>query len=137
MSDMNTVTNAINNCKTLSEISDKDFIDFETGYAYIVAENSKSLKTTQLRKFFGALKKMEQKDSWDEIETDFYLLKPRMAVASGRGNVPKPFLNVIMAAMSKVDNVENDDEKMKNFDKFVKFFEAIVAYHKYLYPRAK
>ena len=137
MSDMNTVTNAINNCKTLSEISDKDFIDFETGYAYIVAENSKSLKTTQLRKFFGALKKMEQKDSWEEIETDFYLLKPRMAVASGRGNVPKQFLNVVMAAMSKVDNVESDDEKMKNFDKFVKFFEAIVAYHKYLYPRAK
>lgn len=137
MSDIKDVTNAINNCKTLSEISDKDFIDFETGYAYIVAENSKSLKTTQMRKFFGALKKMEQKDSWAEIETDFYLLKPRMAVASGRGNVPKSFLNVIMAAMSKVDNVESDDEKMKNFDKFVKFFEAIVAYHKYLYPRAK
>jgi CRISPR-associated protein Csm2 len=95
------------------------------------------LKTTQLRKFFGALKKMEQKDTWAEIETDFYLLKPRMAVASGRGNVPKPFLNVVMAAMSKVDNVESDDEKMVNFDKFVKFFEAIVAYHKYLYPKAK
>ena len=62
MSDINTVTNAINKCKTLSEISDKDFIDFESGYAYIVAENSKSLKTTQLRKFFGALKKMEQKE---------------------------------------------------------------------------
>ena len=33
--------------------------------------------------------------------------------------------------MSKVDNVESDDLKMKNFDIFVKFFEAIVAYHKY------
>lgn len=137
MSDINSVINTIKNCKTLSEIPDKDFLDFETGYAFIVAKESKSLKTTQLRKFFGALKKMEQKDTWAEIETDFYLLKPRMAVASGRGNVPKPFLNVVMAAMSKVDNVESDEEKMVNFDKFVKFFEAIVAYHKYLYPRAK
>lgn len=137
MSDIKEVTNAINNCKTLKEIDNKDFLDFETGYAYIVAENSRNLKTTQLRKFFGALKKMEQKESWAEIETDFYLLKPRMAVSAGRGNVPKTFLNVVMAAMSKVDNVESDEEKMENFDKFVKFFEAIVAYHKYLYPRAK
>lgn len=137
MTDINEVTRTINNCKTLNEIDNKDFLDFETGFAYIVAENSRGLKTTQLRKFFGALKKMEQKDTWDEIETEFYLLKPRMAVSSGRGNVPKPFLNVIMAAMSKVDNVESNDEKMENFDKFVKFFEAIVAYHKYLYPRAK
>jgi CRISPR-associated protein Csm2 len=137
MSDINDVIQKINACKTLNEIDNKDLIDFETGYAYIVAENSKGLKTTQLRKFFGALKKMEQKESWDEIETDFYLLKPRMAVASGRGHVPKPFLNVVMAAMSKVDNVEEDEEKMENFDKFVKFFEAIVAYHKYLYPKAR
>ena len=137
MSDINSVINTINNCNSLKEIPNKDFIDFETGYAYIVAENSKSLRTTQLRKFFGALKKMEQKNEWGEIETDFYLLKPRMAVASGRGLVPKQFLNVIMATMSKVDNVESDDEKLENFNKFVKFFEAIVAYHKYLYPRAK
>jgi CRISPR-associated protein Csm2 len=137
MPDINSVTNTIKSCKTLSEIPDKDFLDFETGHAYIVAKESKNLKTTQLRKFFGALKKMEQKDTWAEIETDFYLLKPRMAVASGRGNVPKPFLNVVMAAMSKVDNVESDEEKMVNFDKFVKFFEAIVAYHKYLYPKSR
>lgn len=36
-----------------------------------------------------------------------------------------------MAAMAKVDNVADDELKMKNFDMFVKFFEAIVAYHKY------
>ena len=137
MSDIREVINIINNCEMLKEISDKDFLDYETGYAYIVAENSKKLKTTQLRKFFGALKKMEQKTGWSEIETEFYLLKPRMAVATGRDHVPKQFLNVIMAAMSKVDNVESDDLKLENFDKFVKFFEAIVAYHKYLYPKAK
>lgn len=131
MSDINDVINKINACGTLSEINAKDFLDDETGYAHIVAKNSKKLNTTQLRKFFAALKKMEQKESWDEIETEFYLLKPRMAVAVGRENVPRPFYNVVLAAMSKVDNVDDDETKMKNFDIFVKFFEAIVAYHKY------
>ena len=60
-----------------------------------------------------------------------------MAVSTGRGNLPKPFLHVVIAAMAKVDNVEDDEVKMKNFYKFVKFFEAIVAYHKYLYPKSK
>lgn len=131
MSDINDVINKINACNTLSEIKAPDFLNDETGYAHIVAKNSNRLNTTQLRKFFAALKKMEQKETWDEIETEFYLLKPRMAVAVGRKNVPKQFYNVVLAAMSKVDNVEDDETKMKNFDIFVKFFEAIVAYHKY------
>ena len=128
---MNDVINKINSCSSLSEIPVKDFLDAETGYAHIVAKKSKRINTTQLRKFFAALKKMEQKDTWDEIETEFYLLKPRMAVAVGRRNLPKEFYNVIMAAMAKVDNIADDELKMKNFDMFVKFFEAIVAYHKY------
>lgn len=131
MSNINDVIGKINACNTLSEIDVKDFLDAETGYAHIVAKNSKKLNTTQLRKFFAALKKMEQKTTWDEIETEFYLLKPRMAVSVGRKNLPKPFYDVILAAMAKVDNVEEEDLKMKNFDIFVKFFEAIVAYHKY------
>ena len=128
---MNDVINKINSCSSLSEIPVKDFLDAETGYAHIVAKKSKKINTTQLRKFFAALKKMEQKDTWDEIETEFYLLKPRMAVAVGRRNLPKEFYNVIMAAMAKVDNVADDELKMKNFDMFVKFFEEIVAYNKY------
>lgn len=131
MSDINDVIGKINACQTLNEIPTKDFLDAETGYAHIVAKNSKKLNTTQLRKFFAALKKLEQKDTWDEIETEFYLLKPRMAVSVGRKNMPKPFYDVILAAMAKVDNVSDDELKMKNFDIFVKFFEAIVAYHKY------
>lgn len=131
MSDINDVIGKINACNTLSEIPTKDFLDAETGYAHIVAKNSKKLNTTQLRKFFAALKKMEQKSTWGEIETEFYLLKPRMAVSVGRKNLPKPFYDVILAAMAKVDNVSDDELKMKNFDIFVKFFEAIVAYHKY------
>ena len=121
MPDINDVKNKINACKTLSEIPAKDFLDAETGFAHIVAKESvrQNLNTTQLRKFFAALKKMEQKTTWEEIETEFYLLKPRMAVAVGRKNLPKQFYEVVLAAMSKVDNVEDNKTKMKNFDVFI------------------
>lgn len=131
MPNINDVIGKINACQTLSEIPAKDFLDAETGYAHIIIAKNPTLNTTQLRKFFAALKKLEQKDTWDEIETEFYLLKPRMAVSVGRKNLPEPFYNVILAAMAKVDNVADEEVKMKNFDVFVKFFEAIVAYHKY------
>jgi CRISPR type III-A/MTUBE-associated protein Csm2 len=73
---------------------------------------------------------MEQKETWEEIEPEFYLLKPRLAVSAGRKNIPKAFYNLIMATMNKVD-IGDDEEKIKSFKTFVAFFESIVAYHKY------
>ena len=119
----------INNTKMLSEIKAKDYAD-ENGYADTIAKASRDLKTTQLRKFFGAVRLIEQRESWDEIEVEFYLLKPKHAAAKGRGLVPDDFFDVMMALMRKVD-VGDENEKMKNFDTFINFFESIVAYHKY------
>lgn len=119
----------INNTKMLSEIKAKDYAD-ENGYADTIAKASSDLKTTQLRKFFGAVRLIEQRESWDEIEVEFYLLKPKLAAAKGRGLVPDDFFDVMMALMRKVD-VGDENEKMKNFDTFINFFESIVAYHKY------
>lgn len=127
------IINEINQVKMLSDISAKQYAD-ENGYADIIAKNSKKLKTTQLRKFFGAVKLIEQKESWDEIEVDFYLLKPQFAVAKGRKLIPSNFYKIMMALMRKVD-VGSEEEKMKNFDTFVNFFESIVAYHKFHYPK--
>lgn len=125
------ITEKIKSLNKLSDMSVKDFAD-EGGYADIVAKNSRNLKTNQLRKFFSAVRVMEQKEnlSWQEVEAEFYLLKPQLAVASGRKNIPKNFYNLIMAVMRKVD-VGNDDEKLENFKIFIQFFESIVAYHKF------
>ena len=127
--EINNVISKINGLEKLCDMSAKDFAD-EGGYADLVAKSSRNLKTNQLRKFFGAVRLMEQKDTWEEIEPEFYLLKPRLAVSAGRKNIPKQFYNLIMAAMRKVD-VGNEEEKMKSFKTFVSFFEAIVAYHKF------
>lgn len=126
---INEIISKINSLEKLGDMSVKDFADVD-GYADIVAKNSRQLKTNQLRKFFGAVRLMEQKETWEEIEPEFYLLKPRLAVSAGRRNIPKPFYKLVMATMSKVD-IGNEEEKMKNFKTFVEFFESIVAYHKY------
>lgn len=83
----NDVTNRIKSLNQLSDLSIKDIAD-EGGYADKVAKGSKKLKTNQLRKFFGAVRLIEQKTTWDEIEPEFYLLKPKLAVAVGRKTVP-------------------------------------------------
>lgn len=127
--EINNIISKINGLEKLCDMSVKDFADVD-GYADIVAKNSKQLKTNQLRKFFGAVRLMEQKETWEEIEPEFYLLKPRLAVSAGRKNIPKSFYNLIMATMNKVD-IGDDEEKMKSFKTFVAFFESIVAYHKY------
>lgn len=129
---INGVINEIKNCKMLKDIDKRKLFNEEDGFAFIVAkEVNEELNTNQLRKFFGAIRKMEQKNNWNSMEPEFYLLKPRMAVGVGRGNVPKPFFDVIMAAMNKVDVGINKDN-LDNFKVFVEFFEAIVAYNKFI-----
>lgn len=132
--EINEIINKINKLEKLADMSVKDFAD-EGGYADIVAKNPKKLNTNQLRKFFGAVKIIEQKDNltWDEIEPEFYLLKPRLAVSAGRKNIPEDFYNLMMVTMKKVD-IGSEEEKLKGFKNFVDFFEAIVAYHKFHHP---
>ncbi|MDR0981888.1 MAG: type III-A CRISPR-associated protein Csm2 [Culturomica sp.] len=81
------------------------------------------LTTNQLRKFFGEVKR-QQMSGYNE--TDFVLLKPKLAYAVGRtkGNSKiTDFYEVMCAAINSVSNE-------KQFKNFIKIFEAIVAYHK-------
>lgn len=82
------------------------------------------LTTSQIRKFFGEIKR-QQLVGFNE--TDFIMLKPKLAYAVGRtsGQNPKikDFYIVISDAIDKV-------KTPKEFENFIKIFEAIVAYHK-------
>lgn len=125
------IINYIKNLKKLSDLTPKEYADID-GFADIIAgELSKKLNTNQLRKFFGAVRNIEKKKKWEEIEPELYLLKPKLAVSVGRKLIPRGFYEFMKVTMSKIDVGENDEEKLENFDTFVKFLEAIVAYHKY------
>ena len=137
--EISNILKKINELNMLKELNRKTFAD-EGGYADKIASNRslKYLKTTQLRKFFGAIKEMEsnlKEGGWDQVEGDFYLLKPKLANAKGRSLIPIEFYEFMKTCMSKVD-VGSEKDKEENFRRFVEFLEAVVAYHKYYNPRA-
>ena len=88
------------------------------------------LTTTQLRKFFGEVKRQQLK-GYDE--TDFVLLKPKLAYAVGRAKDEHAKINDFYFVIAKaIDCVKasTKEESEKRFKNFIKIFEAIVAYHK-------
>lgn len=91
------------------------------------------LTTSQLRKFFGEVKR-QQMNGYEESE--FVMLKPKLAYAVGRAKANSrkgqhlkivDFNDVIADAIDKVIKSPNKDVA---FDNFISAFEAIVAYHK-------
>lgn len=86
------------------------------------------LTTSQLRKFYGEVKRMQLNGYDDSDNSEFKLLKPKLAYAVGRrqnkDNKIKDLYEIISSAIDQVHN-------KTDFDNFIKMFEAIVAYHKY------
>lgn len=92
------------------------------------------LTTSQLRRFFGNLKKIEADNTFSEVipQTDIIMLIPQLAYAVGRAkNREKDrigdFYQQAKLAIEAIPSA-NNREAFKNF---VKLFEAIVAYHKF------
>ena len=82
------------------------------------------MTTSQLRKFFGEVKRIEMQNEIDF--SDVVMLNPLLAYAVGRDDkktVIKDFQQEISKAISEIKD-------KKDFQNFVKIFEAIVAYHK-------
>ena len=96
-------------------------------------EQAEPLTTSQLRKFFGEVKR-QQMTGYDD--TEFVMLKPKLAYAVGRAKQNgrkgkhqkiEDFYTVMADA---IDKVESCSDKPKAFKNFITAFEAIVAYHK-------
>lgn len=120
-----------------SELNVADFAP-EDGLAYREAKHyGNRLKTSQLRKFFDAIKDIENRvDDVDDIEWDrlrgrFYLLQPKLAYARARDLVPEDFYRLMSTSMQKIRTDDRESFK-EDYERFVRFLEAIVAYHKYV-----
>ena len=89
--------------------------------------NRLKIKTTQIRKFYESLKRIDlesSRKSEDEIRIEVLKLKPILAYAVGRQRNIRPFYEVINEAISRVKGKED-------FKNFVELVKAIVAYHKF------
>ena len=96
--------------------------------------DAEPLTTSQLRKFFGEVKRQQMMKEFNE--TEFTMLKPKLAYAVGRAKLNgkknkaqkiEDFYTVITDA---IDKVLNSSDRPKAFKNFITVFEAIVAYHK-------
>lgn len=97
-----------------------DFIPNERGRN----DKIEKLTTSQLRKFFGEVKRQQMSGY---SETDFVLLKPKLAYAVGRAKSKKSKIEDFYYVLSHaIDKVKNEEQ----FKRFINIFEAIVAYHK-------
>lgn len=80
------------------------------------------LKTSQIRKVYGAVKKIQMSD--DFKQNDLIMLKPKLAYAAARNDEVTDLKDALTQA---IDRVGDDPGKFKNF---VDFFEATLAYHR-------
>ena len=108
---------------------DNSMIVFAEDFAKYLSVNSDGknpLTTNQLRKFFSAVKLLQQQGY---NKSEFIMLKPKLAYAAGRAQKTKmkDFQEVMTIA---IDIVDKSEDKQKAFKNFISFFEAIVAYHK-------
>ena len=135
--EVESILKEIEELRMLKDLKEKKIAD-EGGYADTIASRLRGMKTTQLRKFFDSIRKIKEelKDGrWEDVEAEFYLLKPKIAHARGRNLIPEEFNELMKVCMRKVDIEDGDGDKKKNFEKMVDFLEAVVAYHRYYNPR--
>jgi CRISPR type III-A-associated protein Csm2 len=102
----------------------------ENGLADQIA-SAKKEKFTQIRKFFGHIKKIEstkikgRKDDEKISKEDIYILMPELAYNYGRNVISKEFYEIM-----KICLTGNKIESVADFKKFIDFLSAIIAYRK-------
>lgn len=106
------------------------------GDAHIIAQGSKKVKTAQLRKFFNEIKRLYQQTKpekkLDKVKIELIKLIPELVFAKGRDVITDDFFNLLEACILKDEAGKKKCRltSYEEFENFVSFLEAIVAYHK-------
>ena len=106
----------------ISEIIEKGGEPLVTAAENLGRKLAKNLKTSQIRKVYGAVKKIQMSDEFSQ--NDLIMLKPKLAYAAARNEAVTDLKDALTQA---IDKVGDDPKRFKNF---VDFFEATLAYHK-------
>jgi len=91
--------------------------------------NINPLTTSQIRKFFGELKRIQA--DFDNKKGQVPLLKAKLAYAVGRDMGPKRAKSKIKEFYEELTvGIEAVNQNKKNYARFVSIVESIVAFHK-------
>lgn len=93
------------------------------------------VKSSQLRKFFGLVMRIEEQlssisDSSAFSNEDVIYLKAHLAYAVGRHDALRK-IDFYQIMEPIIDKVRNGQEGSRDFEKLIRFFRSILAYHKY------
>lgn len=131
--------------KAKSNLSDLDIdeITRENGIADDLAGHIGDLKTTQLRRFFDSIKRIEstvrETGNWDEVRVPFAMLRPYLANARGRKLIPEEFFVFVSECLNKIHHPDEcgADQTKKDFQCFVLIMESLVAYNRFHHPKGR
>jgi CRISPR-associated protein Csm2 len=114
----------IDSLKSLSDYSVRDMVKHAEPFG--LALRQQRLETNQIRKFLDAINQLKAElvnNTFEDIEAEVILLKPKLAYAATRQNAVEPLQRVMSAAIDKT--FDSDD-----FNRLVQLIESIIAYHK-------
>jgi CRISPR-associated protein Csm2 len=112
--------------KSLSDFLKPEDYAKKNGIAYKYAKKLRNkIKINQIRTIFDSIRDLERSSKYGVNDSKKYLLLTQVAYAVGRDVVPKSFYEFINFCIERIDTKE--DVKT-----FVRLFEAIIAYFKFL-----
>lgn len=118
------------NPKWIREGINQEAVDWTDKFAKYLAPQQRydrnALTTSQLRKFFGQLRRIEA--DYDKLKSEIPLLKPKLAYAVGRAkgqNKIRDFYNQMEIGFAALDGSK------ETFNHFINLTESIVAFHKF------
>jgi CRISPR type III-A-associated protein Csm2 len=109
----------IEKVSSLKELDPRKINEFAESLGRII---HKDIATSQLRKVYGEIKKLQRKALFDEKLLDPFA--PRLAYASARHRELETVYDVFKKCRPKIKGSED-------LEKFIFILEALVAYHKY------
>lgn len=122
--DITTIITDPNGAELLVKVADKSGLDLK----------NLGLTTNQIRALFGEVRQIQAQWENDSPRAArrLVLLKPKMAYRARRerGRAVQEMNDILLPALDLVIREKDQKKQVANFQRFVEFFEAILAYHK-------
>lgn len=111
------------NAKWITDKADKDLVDFAEKAGKYMAKNG--LTNSKIRNVYGEIIRIKMR-TFENEESSFYLLRPKVAYALGRERKNKGLEMFKLVFDAAFDFVSDG----KTYQNFCNLIEAILAYHK-------
>ena len=127
-------TQLVNRAKQLRNLKIDDLVLPQGTLDQLAKHFSKSLKTTQLRRVFHDIKRLEQtarrirSEEFSHIRTQLALTLPELAYAYGREVIPKEFYDFMRSLLHPPNERFQGKEDVQ---RLVEILTALLAYHKF------